>query len=159
MQDSWTIVGVVLLAVLVGSAVPVLFQLYSTLRTTRGLLQKLGPKLDGTLTELRETSRRLNRVGSGLEQSTKRAQVLLDAAGDVGESIQGLRDSLRTASAVGGALGPAIAAAVHAITELISRDRPAGEPGELSDETVPPSDADVTGQPEDPGGAEEGDLR
>lgn len=129
MQDAWMIVGVVLLAVLVGATVPVLFQLYSTLRTTRSLVARLGPKIDDTLTEVRETSRRLNRVGSGLEKSTQRAQVLLDAAGDIGESLKGLRDSVRSATAIGKAVGPAVAAAVGALTEL----RPADE--EAPDET------------------------
>ena len=137
MQDAWMIVGVVLLAVLVGAAVPVLFQLYSTLRTTRSLVARLGPKIDDTLTEVRETSRRLNRVGSGLEQSTKRAQVLLEAAGDMGESLKGLRDSVRTATAIGKAVGPAIAAAIGALTDVRpAQDDAAGETeqGEQGDE-------------------------
>lgn len=118
MQDPWTVVGVVLLAVFVGAATPVLFQLYTTLRVTRTLLDRLGPKIDGTLTEVRETTRRLNRVGSGLEESVKRAQTLLDAAGDIGQSIKSLHESLRTATAVGSALGPALAAAIKAFTEM-----------------------------------------
>jgi ABC-type transporter Mla subunit MlaD len=120
MQDAWMIVGVVLLAVLVGAAVPVLFQLYSTLRATKALLARLGPKLDDTLVEVREVSRRLNRTGEGLERSSARAMALLDAAGDVGESLRGVRDSLRTAAAVGGALGPALAAAIRALTEMFA---------------------------------------
>lgn len=118
MQDPWTVVGVVLLAVFVGAATPVLFQLYTTLRVTRTLLDRLGPKIDGTLTEVRETTRRLNRVGSGLEESVKRAQTLLDAAGDIGQSMKSLHESLRTATAVGSALGPALAAAIKAFTEM-----------------------------------------
>jgi len=121
MQDPWTIVGVVLLAVLVGATIPVLFQLYSTLRLTKKLLDRLGPKMDSTLTEVREAGQRLNRIGSGLEQSTKRAQVLLEAAGDIGESVSKLRDSLKTATTVSAALGPAIAAAIGALTEMGSR--------------------------------------
>ncbi len=118
MQDPWTVVGVVLLAVLVGAATPVLFQLYTTLRVTRALLDRLGPKIDGTLTEVRETTRRLNRVGSGLEESIRRAQTLLDAAGDIGRSMKSLHESLKTAIAVGSALGPALAAAIKAFTEM-----------------------------------------
>lgn len=137
------IVGVVLLAVLVGAAVPVLFQFYSTLRVTRSLLARLGPKLDETLIEVRETSRRLNRMGSGLEQSTKRAQVLLDAAGDVGESLQGLRESVRTAAAIGKAVGPALAAAIGALTEM----RPAAT--RASGETGAGDPADGAGGPDE----------
>jgi ABC-type transporter Mla subunit MlaD len=127
MQDPWTVVGVVLLAVFVGAATPVLFQLYTTLRVTRTLLDRLGPKIDGTLTEVRETTRRLNRVGGGLEESVKRAQTLLDAAGDIGQSMKSLHESLKTATAVGSALGPALAAAIRAFTEMRR-----GEDGEES---------------------------
>lgn len=122
MQETWIIVGVVLLAVLVGAALPVLFQLYSTLRLTRGLFERLGPKLDGTLSEVREASQRMNRIGSELEASARRAKVLLDVAGDLGEAMRGLRESLKVASALTGALGPALAAAVRALTELITTE-------------------------------------
>lgn len=129
------IVGVVLLAVLVGATVPVLFQLFSTLRTTRSLLARLGPKIDATLTEVREVSRRLNRVGSSLEQSTKRAQILFETAGDIGESLKGLRDSLRTAVTVSGAVGPALAAAIRALTELRHGEDAQSGPAELDEES------------------------
>jgi uncharacterized protein YoxC len=129
MQDPWTVVGVVLLGVLVGAVIPVLFQLYSTLRVTRNLLARLGPKVDGTLAEVREASRRLNRVGSSLEQSTKRVQILLEAVGDIGDSVGKLRDSLKTATAVGASLGPAIAAAIGALSQL-RRERADEETGE-----------------------------
>jgi len=137
MQDTWMVVGVVLLAVLVGAAVPVLFQFYSTLRVTRGLLQRLGPKLEGTLTEVREAGQRLNRLGSELESSARRAKLLLDLAGDLGEAMRGLRDSLKVVSALAGALGPALAAAVRALTERASAEdqevsSPTGDPGERS---------------------------
>lgn len=122
MQDTWVIVGVVLLAVLVGAAVPVLFQFYSTLRVARGLLQRLGPKLEGTLTEVREAGQKLNRVGSELESSARRAKLLLDVAGDLGEALRGLRDSLKVASALAAAIGPALAAAARALTERAAGD-------------------------------------
>ena len=122
MQETWIIVGVVLLAVLIGAAVPVLFQLYSTLRVTRGLLHRLGPKLDGTLTEVREVSQRMNRVGAELESSARRAKVLLDVAGDLGEAMKGLRESLHVVSSLTGALGPALAAAVRALTERVASE-------------------------------------
>jgi ABC-type transporter Mla subunit MlaD len=140
MQDAWMIVGVVLLAVLVGAAVPVLFQLYSTLRATKALLARLGPKLDDTLAEVREVSRRLNRTGEGLERSSARAMALLDAAGDVGDSLRGVRDSLRTAAAVGSALGPALAAALRALTEMFAGERKNGEAEDPASEVADSAD-------------------
>ena len=157
MQDAWMIVGVVLLAVLVGAAVPVLFQLYSTLRATRALLARLGPKLDDTLAEVREVSQRLNRTGEGLERSSKRAMSLLDAAGDVGESLRGVRDSLRTAAAVGSALGPALAAAIGALTEMFSGERANGGADELVNDETAPGDRSEPGP--DGSGPREGDER
>jgi ABC-type transporter Mla subunit MlaD len=115
MQYPWTIVGVVLLGVLVGAATPVLFQLYSTLRATRKLLERLGPKMNDALDELHQAGQRFSGLAGALEQNTKRAQALFDAVGDIGESVSRLRDSLKTASAVGAALGPAIAAAIGAL--------------------------------------------
>jgi uncharacterized protein YoxC len=110
----------------------VLFQLYTTLRVTRALLDRLGPKIDGTLTEVRETTRRMNRIGSSLEDSVKRAQTLFDAAGDIGRSMKSLHESLRTATAVGSALGPALAAAIRAFTEM--RHGEDGEKGAMGGE-------------------------
>jgi uncharacterized protein YoxC len=156
MQDDWTIVGVVLLAVLVGAGVPVLFQLFITLRDARSMIQRIGPKLDGTLTELRETSKRLNRIGSDLEQGSKRAKVLLEVVGDVGESLQALRESMRTAAAVGRALAPAIAGVVSALTAVSERS------GERSGDGPPEGEADrsaPTGEPEVADGTEEGEKQ
>jgi uncharacterized protein YoxC len=146
MQDAWTIVGVVLLAVLVGAGVPVLFQLFVTLRDTRSVIQRIGPKLDGTLTELRETSKRLNRIGSDLEQGSKRAKVLLEVIGDVGESVQSLRESMRTAAAVGKALGPAIAGAVSALTSASEARGDASGGGPAEEASSPP---DATNEPDE----------
>ena len=146
MQDPWTIVGVVLLAVLVGAAVPVLLQLYITLRDTRSLIQRIGPKLDGTLTELRETGKHLNRIGSDLEQGSKRAKVLLEVVGDVGESLQSLRESMRTAAAIGKALGPAIAGAVSALTSASEARGDDSGGGPAEEESRPP---DSTNEPND----------
>jgi len=166
MQDAWVIVGVVLLAVLVGAAVPVLFQLFSTLRVARGLLLRLGPKLDGTLTEVREAGRRMNRIGSELEASVKRAKLLLDVAGDLGEAMRGLRDSLKMASALTAALGPALAAAVRALTERVSGDGGVESPPTTGSAEPSPGPAEHTAgdladagepAPEDEGAREEGE--
>ena len=59
----------------------------------------------------------LNAVGGELEAGTKNARALLDAAGEVGRSVQRLNSSLRTAAAVSGAVAPAVMAAVHALRQ------------------------------------------
>jgi uncharacterized protein YoxC len=113
---------VVLLAVLIGVLIPVLMQLRSTMRSWQGLADRLGPKLDGTLDEVQGAAGKLNAVGGELETGTRNARALLDAAGDVGRSVQRLNNSLRTAAAVSGAVAPAVMAAVHALRQTDGDD-------------------------------------
>ena len=117
MQEPWSLVTMVLLAVLVGVSVPVLIQLFATLRAARGALQRLEPRVDSVLVEVQEASQRINRATIGLDESAHKAQNLLNAAGEVGTTLRSVNRSLRTAAAVGSAVGPAIAAAVHAFAE------------------------------------------
>jgi len=117
MQDPWSLATMVLVAVLVGACLPVLFQLFLALGATRRLIERVGPKLDGTLAELHETSRRLNRATTGFEDSAQRARAFLDATGDLGRSVQQIHRSLRPAVVLGSALGPAIAIAIKTLIE------------------------------------------
>jgi len=123
MQDPWSLTTMVLVAVLVGACLPVLFQLFLTLGATRRLLQRVGPKLDGTLAELQETSRRLNRATTGFEDSAQRARTFLDATGDLGRSIQQVNRSLRPAVVLGTTLGPALVVAIRALVERYGQHR------------------------------------
>jgi len=138
----------VLLAVLIGACLPVLVQLALTLAATRRLLERLGPKLDGTLAELHETSRRLNRATTGIDESAQHARAILDAAGDLGQTLQQLNRLLRPALVVGGVLAPAVIVAIKA---LIARY--GGNPeGEGNDDAHEPDHAESndTSQPHMP---------
>jgi len=121
MQDPWSIVITVLLAVLVGACLPVLFMLFSTLGSVRRLIQKIGPRIDAVLKEVQETTGRLNKATTGLDESAQRARKLLDATGDLGESVQRLNHSLKPAVALGSIVGPAVAVAVKAFLDRQSR--------------------------------------
>ena len=121
MQDPWSLTTMVLLAVLVGACLPVLFQLFLTLGAARRLVQRVGPKLDGTLAELLETSRRLNRVTTGFEDSVQRARSFLDATGDLGQSVRQIHRSLRPAVVLGSTLGPALLVAIKTLVERYGR--------------------------------------
>ena len=113
MQDPWSIVIMVLLAVLVGASLPVLFMVFSTLGSFRQLIQRLEPRVDAVLKEVQETTARLNRATVGMDESAQRAKKLLDATGDLGESVQKLNHSLKPAVALGSVVGPAVAVAVR----------------------------------------------
>ena len=115
MMATWQVVAVVLLAVLVGALIPVLLQLRRTLLSAETLLNTTGPKLDRTLDELGEAASRINRLGVRLEKDAEGLGVFADAAAGLGRSLKQATESLRTMTAVGAAVGPAIAAGLRAM--------------------------------------------
>ena len=117
MQDPWSIVIMVLLAVLVGACLPVLFMIFSTLGSVRQLIQKTGPRVEAVLKEVQETTGRLNKATQGMDESAQRAKKLLDATGELGESVQRLNHSLKPAVALGSIVGPAVAVAVKSFLD------------------------------------------
>jgi ABC-type transporter Mla subunit MlaD len=141
-METWVVVGVTLLGVLVGFTLPALIQAYLTLRSARTLMDRLGPKLDATLTEVRQATQRINRAGSGLETSVKRTQSLFRTVGDLSDSLQRLRGSLRTAAAVGAALGPALAAGLKALgeTDAVPEAEAGGADGKPDPQPAPPEE-------------------
>jgi len=127
MQDPWSIVIMVLLAVLVGACLPVLFQIFSTLGSIREVTRRVGPRVDAVLKEVQETTNRINKASAGFDESAQRAKKLLDATGDLGESVQKLNHSLKPAVALGSVVGPAVAVAVKSFLDRQSHpDDPAG---------------------------------
>jgi len=130
MQDPWSIVIMVLLAVLVGASLPVLFMIFSTLGSARQLIQRIGPRIDAVLKEVQETTVRLNSATVGMDESAQRAKKLLDATGDLGESVQRLNHSLKPAVALGSVVGPAVAVAVKS---FLDRQTRAGSPDGAED--------------------------
>jgi ABC-type transporter Mla subunit MlaD len=137
--EAWIIAGVVLVAVLVGAAVPVLIQLSMTLRQARLTLDRTGRRVDRALEEITEAAARLNRVGSGLEESAGRLKELFDSAAQFRHALDRLRDNLNVVVALGAAVGPAIAAALGALRSTGDREEqapadpatePAAAPGE-----------------------------
>jgi uncharacterized protein YoxC len=117
MQDPWSIVIMVLLAVLVGACLPVLFMVFSTLGSVRRLIEQIGPKADAVMKQVQVTTERLNSATTGMDESAQRAKKLLDATGDLGESVQKLNQSLKPAVALGSVVGPAVAVAVKSFLD------------------------------------------
>jgi hypothetical protein len=109
------LVATALLALLVGAALPVLYQLYQTLKTARTLLDTAGPHLERALDQVGQAADRLDRIGSSLEVQAGKVRPLLEAASRVGLSIGRPVEWLRTASSVGSAVAPAVIAGVRAL--------------------------------------------
>ena len=130
---TWQIVGIVLIAILVGALIPVLVQLRKTLRAAETVLSSTGPNIDRTLEEVREAASRINQVGRSLERDAEGLRVFTDAAANLGKSLKQAHDTLRTVTAVGAAVGPAIAAGLRSLFTS-ARDDETGPPPRREDE-------------------------
>ena len=138
MIATWQIVAMVLLAVLVGALVPVLLQLRRTLQSAETVLNATGPRVDRTLDEVKEAAARINRLGRSLEQDAAGLHAFADAAAGLGRTLRQAQETLRLTTAVGAAVGPAIAAALRALF-------PSGRGGEASEAGNGPDEPGVTG--------------
>jgi hypothetical protein len=137
-MEGWGMALVVLAAVLVGAAIPVLVQLRSTLRAMEKTLQRSGARLDEALGATTAAAGRIDALVVRLEEGG-RIEQLVDGVAAVSRMVSQLRDTVRVASAVGAAVGPAVAAAVHAFRE----DREVATPtplqaAEVDSGAVPP---------------------
>lgn len=129
---------VVLAALLVGAAIPVLVQLRTTLRTMEKTFRRSGAQLDEALGATTAAAGRIDALVLRLEKDG-RIEQLVDGVAGVSRMVSQLRDTVRVASAVGAAVGPAVAAAVHAFRE----DREVTTPtplqvAEVDSQVVPP---------------------
>jgi len=130
--------AVLLLAILVGVAIPVLLQLRSTLKAAETVLGKTGRRLDEALDEVTEMVQKLNGLGGELEQGAKRLRLLFDVAGDIGKGLDKVRSAVGTASSAAGAVIPALSAAVKALwqtTDIGDRGGDGAPAGSLEDDT------------------------
>jgi hypothetical protein len=131
--ESLGVALLVLVAVMVGAAVPVLVQLRATLRAVEKTLQQTGPRLDEALGATLAAAGRIDALVVRVEGSGRIEQVV-DGLASVNRMANQLKDTVRVASAVGAAVGPALAAAVQAFREdreaAVEADRgaPAPEP-------------------------------
>jgi ABC-type transporter Mla subunit MlaD len=115
-MEAWWMAAVVLAAVLVGVAIPTLVQARSTLRELQRTLRRSGAKLDETLLAAAGAAGRIDRILARLEEKGQIGQ-LVEGAAAMSRTVSQLQDTLRVASAVGAALGPAVAAAIHAFRD------------------------------------------
>jgi uncharacterized protein YoxC len=114
MVQTWQAIALVLLALLVGAAVPTLLQLRRTLKKAETLIDTTGPRLDRALDDVNQALERINRVGEGVQEGAQRLRPVLDAVGSLVQSLIPVKESARLVAAVGGAVGPALVAAARA---------------------------------------------
>jgi uncharacterized protein YoxC len=114
---SWQIVLVVLIAVLVGTSIPVLVQLRATLRQAEQSLRTTGERVDRTLDEAQIAAERLNRLLSGLDGGEKQLAGLLTSIGQLAKSVDRVKSTVNVAAAVGAAIAPSVVAMVRSFGE------------------------------------------
>jgi hypothetical protein len=107
-MTPWDVAGPILLAVLVGAALPLLVQASAAVRATRRLVE------------------RLDRIAAKLDDG-RRVEALAAAIDDLSAAASQVKDGVRVASAIGAALGPAAAAAVRAWRDAARPDGAEGE--------------------------------
>lgn len=125
-MQSWPIVLVVLVAVLVGSFIPVLLQLHRTLRQLERRLRTTGRRVDRTLDEAQAVAQRVNRLIAGLDGGEKQLTGLLTSAGQLAHALDRVRSTVHVASAVGAAIAPAVVAMVRSFgseSEVVAVER------------------------------------
>lgn len=112
-MDGFQIAFLVLAAVVVGALLPLLVQLHFVLHNLRYVLEKTSKDVEEGTKAAHRVAERFDRLTEEFEKSGKMGDMAsgLRALSDM--ALQ-LRDTLKIASAVGGALSPAVAAAVRA---------------------------------------------
>ncbi len=115
-MESWQTAVVVLLALLVGAAIPVLASLGATLRAARQTVDRSGLELAEALAAVRSAAERMERLASRLDEG-RRLESLFEAVTSLTQTVNQFRDVVRVASAAGAAVAPAVGAAVKAWRE------------------------------------------
>ncbi|HZM70101.1 MAG TPA: hypothetical protein VFB95_07005 [Candidatus Cryosericum sp.] len=144
MQDAAVVIGLVLLAVLVGALLPVFYHAVQTLKSVKQFADTTAPRLEHALRELSETAARMNRIGVTLEGEGERLKPLFDSAASLGQTLQNLRRSLQIAGTVLGAVGPALLAGLGAFTARRGRSGD-GDAGQESEGDAADEEADAGG--------------
>ncbi len=125
--ETVLIVALALFALLVGVAIPVLFQLRRTLQSAQTFFESTGSHADAVLNEVSEATQRLTRITEAVETAGRR----------LGSTLDTVRSLARTAAA----LGPAAVAAVNALLGASAEGRGSrrGPPERDPHASAPPS--------------------
>jgi hypothetical protein len=114
--ENWQVALLTVGALLVGLIIPALWQLREALRR----FAELGRKLEPVVEDAGATVKRLNRLTAGFEGREDTVVELADSMGELAAAMNRLRDTTRTATAV----GAAVAAAVRAFRDVRAGEEP-----------------------------------
>jgi hypothetical protein len=116
-MNAAVIAALVVMALLVGAALPVLAQARVSLRAWQRTVEEAGPRFNRTLDEVSEVAVRVRRELAAFDGSGDRVASAVAAVDELGRAALELRRTVKVAAAVGAAVGPAVAAAVRTMRE------------------------------------------
>jgi uncharacterized protein YoxC len=145
MSDVVGIIAVVLAAVLVGAVIPVLYNAAQTLKSARVFIETTGPRVEETLGEITAAVSRLNRIAAALEDEGRKLKPLVDSAAGLGQTLERINETARTAGSLLGALTPALIAGVKA---FFSGRKDSGGPGTDDDVEASAAERDTGSRPD-----------
>jgi phosphoribosylcarboxyaminoimidazole (NCAIR) mutase len=126
-MEGWQIALVVLVAVLVGALLPLLAQLYGTMRTVRAAVDKSAKDIEAAVVSIHRTAERVDRLGAFLEKDGKLTEII-DGAASAAQVMNQMRGTMQMAGTVSAAVVPAVAAAVRAWKGAMEEDPSPPEP-------------------------------
>jgi hypothetical protein len=103
-MENWQVALIVILAILVGVMIPAIVQFQLAMR------------------ELGRVAGHLNQVGSIVESNRKQIETFFESLRGIGQSVDRIHSAVRTASVIGAAIGPLLAAAIKARRETASEE-------------------------------------
>jgi hypothetical protein len=120
-MEGWQVALLVLAAVFVGALLPLLAQLYGTLRTLRSVMDKSAKDIEAAMVAIHHTSQRLDRLGAALEKDGKINEIV-DGLTNAAHLVNQMRGTMQIAGNVSAAVVPAVIAAVRAWKGEMSED-------------------------------------
>lgn len=122
-MESAVIALVVLAALLVGALLPLLFQARATLRSVQRLVESAGPRLVSTLAALDAAAGDVQSLARTADAGGPTLNAFFEAVAGLTTTANQMRGALKTASAVGAAIGPAVVAAVQGYRAVRAADK------------------------------------
>lgn len=145
----------VLVAVLTGALLPLLFQARATLRSAQNVLDDSRPKLLRTLDELQLVTKEVRALAADVEAARPQVTEFMNSLTGLTQTLNQLQSTVRSASAIGAAVGPAVAAAVQAFRAIRADDAADAAADDADPEARSPRVARAAQHRFTPGGGDE----
>jgi len=124
MAESVQVAAVVIFALLVGACVPVLLSLRTLLQRSARAVSSLEGRVGQTLDRANTILGRVDTLTKELEGSAEGVHNIVTTVNELSATLLQAQRTLRMATAVAAAAGPAVAAFVHALKDGRADDEP-----------------------------------